>query len=215
MKHYFFTLVELLVVIAIISILAGLLLPALAKARESAQKTDCFSKLRECATSFTFYALDFDDTLPQQRFSDRMPHCWGYAVTNEGVTFVRRYLSSWSMADCPSSLGHTAAYNTSVGGRCSTEYNYMGGLSTAYFYKPPRKLTDSGPSKCALVGDRTTEIGSPDYDPYASNINHKDGANWMFLDGHGAWFNYNRLGYYNTSSKTAVYHTIYPLKDFL
>jgi prepilin-type N-terminal cleavage/methylation domain-containing protein/prepilin-type processing-associated H-X9-DG protein len=59
-----FTLVELLVVIALIVILAALLFPVFAQARESARKTRCLNNLRQIATAVMMYAADYDERLP-------------------------------------------------------------------------------------------------------------------------------------------------------
>ena len=81
-----FTLIELLVVIAILAVLAGLLLPALSKAKEAARSTVCKNNMRQIMLSMLLYADDNEDYLPWSGSNDRNLHpdwVWGGQANTE------------------------------------------------------------------------------------------------------------------------------------
>jgi prepilin-type N-terminal cleavage/methylation domain-containing protein len=69
MRKQAFTLIELLVVIAIIAILAAILFPVFAQAREKARTISCLSNTRQFATATLTYVQDYDETFPQSAYS--------------------------------------------------------------------------------------------------------------------------------------------------
>src|SRR5436853_7431745 len=73
-----FTLIELLVVIAIIAILAAILFPVFAQARESARITSCLSNMKQIGLSWNMYAQDYDETYPLSRRVDPAPGGYTY-----------------------------------------------------------------------------------------------------------------------------------------
>jgi prepilin-type N-terminal cleavage/methylation domain-containing protein/prepilin-type processing-associated H-X9-DG protein len=80
-KRLAFTLIELLVVIAIIAILAALLLPALAKAKEKAQKAQCLSNLHQVGLALLMYANENNDYIPRADAANT--HVWWKVLTPE------------------------------------------------------------------------------------------------------------------------------------
>lgn len=99
-----FTLIELLVVIAIIAILAAILFPVFAQAKEAAKKTSCLSNAKQMGTAIQLYLADFDDTyMPAYYY--RNPNAAGN-LDATGIEqwsgFCQPYIKNYKMFVCPS-----------------------------------------------------------------------------------------------------------------
>ncbi len=123
-----FTLIELLVVIAIIAILAAILFPVFARAREKARQTSCLSNVKQTALAMMMYAQDYDEVYPIAYYYDAgFANEWAwdthlnYGTGASELGIIGPYTKNNQLNQCPSFQGvqtwgrpHTGyAYNTS------------------------------------------------------------------------------------------------------
>ncbi|HAZ64312.1 MAG TPA: hypothetical protein DCZ72_11985, partial [Armatimonadetes bacterium] len=97
-------------VIAIIAILAAILFPVFAKAREKARQTSCSSNLKQLALAFIQYAQDYDECFPTHRIWNHGPH-WQVGIAP--------YLKNWDIYRCPSDGGWPDWIGPAQGAICS------------------------------------------------------------------------------------------------
>ncbi len=189
-----FTLIELLVVIAIIAILAAILFPVFARAREKARQTSCLNNLKQLGLGFAQYISDHDDTIPLWRNA-----MGGRPPTNDDVYWysentVYPYIRNWQVYACPSRPERWLGYgmNCDYLGYGSSSAKNQRGIKLAEVANPSETLllVDLN-SACAYKPARWTAGPSdPDWSIYLSYkaaACHNGGGNIAWVDGHAKW----------------------------
>jgi len=209
-----FTLIELLVVIAIIAILAAILFPVFARARENARRSSCMSNLKQIGLGAMMYVQDYDERFPlgivgdipitAPTFLSGSAYCTGMPcglfkvgdAHNAGGNYVswmdllQPYAKSTQVFVCPSQVN--AAYN-------GYGYNvYINNLRNSP-YIPVTDAQITNPSQTVMLMDcnqnycAAADPGAGTFAPltYTYDAPHLDGYNMAFADGHVKWLNKN------------------------
>jgi prepilin-type N-terminal cleavage/methylation domain-containing protein len=136
-----FTLIELLVVIAIIAILAAILFPVFARAREAARKASCTSNLKQISTAFLMYSQDYDEMLPPWTAN----HCGVYTGGAFALTYMYPNLVG------PYVKNGVDPVSGALGGvwACPTTKNQLGTIANTYAYN---YYALGGTSNCTGAG---------------------------------------------------------------
>ena len=196
MRRRGFTLIELLVVIAIIAILAAILFPVFAKAREKARQSSCLSNVKQIMIGVLQYVQDYDERLPYGTGywfvpggsgSPPDPLLWSESLTP--------YVKNTQIFGCPSDGTQSMStpwgtYNLSY---CSNmNYRQLGYQSIAGLADAAKNvfMWDSESYNSYWYPNDDTSLGDVAYRPWTSAaFRHNEGVNCGFLDGHAKWFN--------------------------
>lgn len=193
-----FTLIELLVVIAIIAILAAILFPVFAKAREKARQSSCLSNVKQILLAELQYAQDYDEKLPLAlSLHGTPPPIWSY------FDLVGPYCKNLQIFICPSD--RTGAVNLT--GLGLSRYGYSPDMTAITSTTLTHGLIIPGvismqsaslgmidqPAQQPALCDAAGAIDATFNNTLGEAARHNDGANYGYVDGHAKWDRLERV----------------------
>ena len=181
-----FTLIELLVVIAIIAILAAILFPVFARAREKARQSSCLSNTKQIALAVMMYAQDYDERILAYRQEGGAYYDWEH--------LLQPYVKNSQIFVCPSA-GERVSGNPSYG----WNYSYLAWPSLAQISKPAETILFSG-SMWRIIYNPSLYSYQPTpgnvyWECNAAGLRHNGGTNIGWADGHAKWMSENGYMY--------------------
>jgi prepilin-type N-terminal cleavage/methylation domain-containing protein/prepilin-type processing-associated H-X9-DG protein len=204
-----FTLIELLVVISIIAIIAAILFPVFARARENARRASCQSNLKQMSLGVLQYVQDYDERFPLSG-GDQTLRCSVYSSDPfSWATKIQPYVKSTQIFKCPSDYWHSAGGpNDAI--RKTATMSYANSKELGPIYKAP--TVPPTPAHISSIASPTKVVMWIEYE-YTQNAQmdtigchwwadtyfftngdalaynrHLDGSNIAFADGHVKWF---------------------------
>jgi len=203
-----FTLIELLVVIAIIAILAAILFPVFARARENARRASCLSNLKQIALGAMMYTQDYDERMPASSANNGPTNGQTPPGDNNNTlsNYLQPYIKSTQVFVCPSS-SNLISYSGGVVGSYGYNYYYLAPygnsatVSLAAIQTPAETvmITDKDdtssrdliypPSGWVVNGGswQTSATTSKGYQYGNVDPKHLEGTNVAWCDGHVKW----------------------------
>ena len=198
-----FTLMELLVVISIIALLASILFPVFARARENARRSSCSSNLKQIGLGILQYSQDYDEKLPVHPVSTGTVagNVLNYSTTSYNWIYeIQPYVKSWQLFRCPSMPNFAGGGGFNPSGNNASSYFVNGVVvnrALAVIPAPAEIIWchESDFTYAAAIPrpvfDSDGGFGFKDkYITWMSSVYdniHFSGANFLFCDGHVKW----------------------------
>ena len=196
-----FTLIELLVAIAIIAILASILFPVFARARENARKSSCMSNLKQIGLGLVQYVQDYDEKYPQIMLGGNASFGWSNQIQPyvKSIQILQCPSDSGAPASAPGTIGFTDYWiNANAAGLSQASFNFISNTvmcGDGVGVSAPEGNFSASPYNCVFsggTGDLTNYLKNWNTQVNGTPVNvgagkHLEGANYAYADGHVKW----------------------------